>query len=188
MALLRAQEGIAARALEFTILTAARTGEVRGAQIVELDDAMRVWTVPAGRTKGEREHRVPLSEPASAIARQMSPFADPKIPSGFLFPGIRARRPLGVNAMRAVLERMGRGDITVHGFRSTFRSWAAEQTNYPREVCEQVLAHTVGSSVELAYQRGDLIDKRRQLMKEWARFAASPALGGDVVAIRQTGG
>jgi integrase len=185
---LRAQESIGARALEFTILTAARTGEVTGARIDELDSASQIWTVPAGRTKGEREHRIPLSESASAIVQHLSPFADPRMPSGFLFPGINAGKPLSANAMRMVLVRMGRGDITVHGFRSTFRDWCAEQTSYPREVAEMALAHAVESKVEGAYRRGDLLEKRRRLMDDWARFCAMPAPAAEVVPLRQTGG
>jgi integrase len=122
MAALRAGEGAAARALEFTILTAARTGEVTGARRGELDGEAKIWTVPKGRTKGEKEHRVPLSAPATAVTKLMLKFDRTE----FIFPGGRAQKSLSENAMLAPLERMGRDDITVHGFRSTFRDWAAE--------------------------------------------------------------
>lgn len=181
MAELRAREGVAAKALEFTILTAARTSEVTGAGPGELNRDMKVWTVPEGRIKGEKEHRVPLSDPASAIAKEMLKFG-----GNFLFPGGKAKKPLSNNAMLALLERMGRDDITVHGFRSTFRDWAAEQTNYPREVAEMALAHVVEDKVEGAYRRGDLFEKRRRLMDEWARYCATPPAAGEIVPIRST--
>jgi integrase len=180
MAALRAEEGTAARALEFTILTAARSGEVTGARADEIDDTSMVWTVPAGRTKGEKEHRIPLSEPARAVVQQLL-----RLDDEFIFPGDRAGRPLSGNAMRSVLQRMGRCSITVHGFRSTFRDWCAEQTNHPREVAEMALAHAVENRVEGAYRRGDLLEKRRRLMEDWARFCAMPAHAGEVVALRQ---
>jgi integrase len=181
MATLRAQEGIAARALEFTILTATRTSEVTGARRSELDGEVEIWTVPEGRIKGEKEHRVPLSEPASTVAKRMLTVDGTE----FIFPGGKAGKPLSENAMLALLERMGRDNITVHGFRSTFRDWAAEQTNYPREVAEMALAHVVEDKVEGAYRRGDLFEKRRRLMDEWGRFCASPAEMGKVVPIRE---
>ena len=180
MAALGAEEGIAARALEFTILTAARTSEVTGARPGELDGEAVIWTVPEGRTKGEKEHRVPLSASASAIAKHMLKLDGTE----FIFPGGRAKKPLSENAMLALLERMGHNDITVHGFRSTFRDWAAEQTNYSREVAETALAHVVEDKVEGAYRRGDLFEKRHRLMDEWARFCATPVKGGEVVPIR----
>jgi integrase len=182
MAALRMQEGVAARALEFTILTAARSGEVIGARTDEIDNASTVWTIPAGRTKGEKEHRIPLSESASAIVQHLSPLA---VPSGFLFPSIKAGKPLSANAMRMVLVRTGRSDITVHGFRSTFRDWCAEQTSYSREVAEMALAHAVESKVEGAYRRGDLLEKRRRLMDDWARFCAMPAAAAEIVPLRR---
>jgi integrase len=179
MADLRAREGVAAKALEFTILTAARTSEIVGARPGELDRDVTAWTVPEGRIKGGKEHRVPLSVPAAAIASEML-----QLGGEFIFPGGKARKPLSNNAMLALLERMGRDDITVHGFRSTFRDWAAEMTNYPREVAEMALAHVVEDKVEGAYRRGDLFEKRRRLMEEWARYCATPAKGGKVVPIR----
>jgi integrase len=163
---LRDQEGIAARALEFLILTAARTGEVIGACWDEFDFVDRLWVIPAARMKAGREHRVPLSDPAAAIIRKSE---KPRI-GEFVFTGRKLTRPLSNMAMLKVLERMGRVELTVHGFRSTFRDWVAEQTNAPSEVAEMALAHTVGDKVEAAYRRGDLFEKRRELMEDWARY------------------
>jgi integrase len=182
MADLRTREGVAAKALEFTILTAARTSEVTGARPGELDQDVTTWTVPEGRIKGEKEHRVPLSAPASAIATEIL-----KLGGEFLFPGGKAKKPLSNNAMLALLERMGRDDITVHGFRSTFRDWAAEQTAFPNEVAEMALAHVVEDKVEGAYRRGDLFEKRRRLMDTWAQYCATPVKSEGVVPIRRGG-
>ncbi|MGA7809091.1 tyrosine-type recombinase/integrase [Bradyrhizobium sp.] len=163
---LRAQEGVAARALEFLILTAARTGEVIGARPEEVKD--KIWTVPAGRMKASKEHRVPLSAAALAIVETRR-----KEQGGaHLFPGGKREKPLSNMAMLALLDRMGRSDLTAHGFRSTFRDWAAECTNYPNEVVEMALAHTINNKVEAAYRRGDLFDKRKSLMSDWATFCA----------------
>ena len=180
MAALRAQEGISARALEFLILTAARTGEVIGAKSEEIRG--KVWTVPAGRMKGAKEHRVPLSEPSLAIVEKMRK----EHPGVFVFPGGKHAKPLSNMAMLALLERMGRADVTAHGFRSTFRDWAAERTSYASEVVEMALAHAIDNKVEAAYRRGDLFEKRSSLMAEWARFCASPVgtQGGNIVSIR----
>jgi integrase len=183
MAALRAEEGIAAAALEFTILTAARTSETASAERAEFDDDVTIWTVPEGRIKGEKEHRVPLSAAASAVARRMLKGYDGK----FVFPGRKAGRPLSNGAMLMLLERMGYGHITVHGFRSTFRDWAAEQTSFSREVAEMALAHVVDDKVEAAYRRGDLFQKRRRLTEAWAGYCSAPAKGGRVVPIRATG-
>jgi integrase len=162
---LREQEGISARALEWTILTAARAGETAGATWSEIDLAGKVWTVPGARMKAGKEHRVPLCERALAILANGGN-------AGLLFTSERKRgNPLPRKAMRNALERMGRGDVTVHGFRSTFRDWAAECAAFPREVAEAALAHVTGSEVERAYARGDLFEKRRALMAEWAAFA-----------------
>ena len=166
MAVLRSQEGTAARALEFLVLTAARTGEVIGAQPAEMKD--KVWTVPTDRMKGGKEHRVPLSAPALTIVEKMRDDYE----GAFVFPGGKRDKPLSNMAMLALLERMGRSDLTAHGFRSTFRDWAAECTSYPSEVVEMALAHTINSKVEAAYRRGDLFEKRRLLMAEWAKFCA----------------
>jgi integrase len=171
MASLRAAEGQAARALEFTILTAARTGEVIGARCDEFDLAEKTWTIPAERMKAAVEHRVPLTAPALAIAKALIQSRDPKQP--FVFPGGKPGKPLSNMAMAALLDRMGRDDITVHGFRSTFRDWAAERTSFAAEVAEMALAHTIGDKTEAAYRRGDLFDKRRRLMEAWAKHCAT---------------
>lgn len=182
LAELRRQEGIAGRALEFAILTAARTGEVIGARWAEIDTANRLWTIPAERMKGAREHRVPLNEAALAIVEQMA-----AIRSGeFLFPGAKEKRPLSNMAFLMLLRRMNRGDLTAHGFRSTFRDWAAERTGFPAEVAEMALARAVGDKVEAAYRRGDLFAKRRQLSDAWAKFCASPTPIGAVVPLHQS--
>ena len=164
---LRQQDGVAARALEFTILTAARAGEVQGARWSEINLAERVWTVPASRMKGGKEHRVPLSDAALTAVGQ------PR--SGLVFPGLTRV------AMLRLLVRMGR-EATVHGFRSAFSDWCTEQTQFPTEVREMALAHTVGTAVERAYRRSDLFDKRRQLAEAWARYCEGGS--GEVVALR----
>jgi integrase len=176
---LRQQEGVAARALEFAILTAARTGEAIGARWSEFDLGERLWTVPSERIKAGKEHRVPLSDAALAILEDMRAIRQ----SDFVFPGGRARRPISNMAMLMLLRRMGRGDLTAHGFRSSFRDWAAERTGFPAEVAEMALAHTVGDKVEAAYRRGDLFQKRRQLMDAWARHCATIKAGATVVSI-----
>lgn len=168
MAHLERQEGISALALRFTILTAARTGEVIGAQWSEFDLNDRVWTVPASRMKAGAEHRVPLTEPVLAILRELLKIR--RNSDEFVLPGGKAGRPLSNMAMLALLRRMERGDLTVHGFRSTFRDWAGETTTHPREVVEAALAHAIESKVEAAYRRGDMLAKRRQLMTHWAEF------------------
>jgi integrase len=178
------EEGISALALRFAILTAARTGEVIGTRWYEIDMGEAVWTVPAGRMKAAREHRVPLSESALDVVREMAKLrTNPKV-DGFVFPGGRPGKPLSSMALLMLLRRMGRGELTAHGFRSTFRDWCAEATNYPREVAEAALAHTLRDKTEAAYQRGDLMEKRRRLMAEWAAFCARPNVAGEVVALR----
>jgi integrase len=174
MAELRQQDGIAARALEFAILTAARTGEVLGARWGEINIAERLWIVPAERMKASKEHRVPLSDAALAIVEQLAAIRS----SGeCVFPGASPGKPLSNMSMLMLLRRMGRGDLTVHGFRSALTDWATEQTNFPSEVREMALAHSVGNRVEAAYRRGDLFDKRRQLAEAWARYCGEPAQG-----------
>ena len=176
---LRAQEGIAAKALEFTILTAARTNETIGATWDEFDMVGRYWTVPAGRMKGKRAHRVPLSSRAIEIVEEMR-----KLDAGdHVFPGGR-REGLSNMAMLKTLERMKRDDLTVHGFRSTFRDWAGEQTHFAREVIEMALAHSKKDKTEEAYWRGDLFEKRRKLMEAWAGYCDRPAKEGSVTPIR----
>jgi len=184
MATLREREGgVGTRALEFTILTAARTGETLGARWTEIDFEEKMWKIPADRMKASREHRVPLSDCAIEILQAMP--REAKNP--FVFIGAR-RGGLSNRAMAAVLRRMNRDDITVHGFRSTFRDWAAERTNYQNQIVEMALAHVVGNKVEAAYRRGDLLDKRRRLMRDWARYCTSepqPAeVSGKLVALR----
>lgn len=174
MTKLREQEGTAARALEFTVLTAARTGETIGATWGEIDLAAKVWTIPASRMKAGKEHRIPLGERAFAIINNMRDASgEPPETDALVFPGAKRGRPLSNMAFLMLLRRMKRADLTVHGFRSTFRDWVAERTNYPSEVAEMALAHTVGDKVEAAYRRGDLFEKRRRLMDDWAGHCAT---------------
>jgi integrase len=168
---LRAQEGVSAKALEFAILTAARTGEVVGAQWNEIDVDKKLWTIPAQRMKVGKEHRVPLSAAAVAIIEAMGKIKQ----SNMVFPGHKVEQPLSNMALLTLLRRMKRADLTVHGFRSTFRDWAAERTSFPSEVAEMALAHTVSDKVEAAYRRGDMFEKRRRMMEVWAQFCAMPA-------------
>jgi integrase len=187
---LREQEGIAARALEFTIVTAARTGETIGATRDEVNWTDKIWIIRAERMKARKEHRVPLCDRALAILREMKP-PDNAATAGaqFVFPGSKAGQPLSNMAFLMLLRRMGRGDLTVHGFRSSFRDWAAERTNFPSEVAEMALAHVVGSKVEAAYRRGDMFDKRRRLMDAWGEYCTkAPVEGGKVLALRQNQG
>lgn len=181
MAALRAQEGVAARALEFVILAAARSGEVRGATWEEIDLGAHLWIVPAERMKAKKEHRVPLSRSALALLK--------KLPreGNLVFPGAREGKALSDMSLTAVLRRMQRTGITVHGFRSTFRDWCAESTGFPREVCEHALAHSLPDKVEAAYRRGDLLDKRILLMQAWADYCARPATAAKVTPIRSKG-
>lgn len=175
---LRTQEGIAARALEFAILTAARTGEVIGARWGEIDIAKKLWTVPAERMKAGKEHRVPLSEWAVAILEEVEPLA--RVGEGqdsadaFVFPGGKRGRPLSNMVFLMLLRRMERSDLTAHGFRSSFRDWAAERTNFPSEVAKMALAHAVGDKVDAAYRRGDLFERRRRMMAAWETFCTTP--------------
>jgi integrase len=182
---LRGQDGIAARALEFTILTAARTSEVIGGTRSEIDKKHKVWRVPADRMKAGKEHRVPLSDRALTILGEIKRTESNQ--EAFVFPGLSAERPLSNMAMLKVLERMGRSDLTVHGFRSTFRDWAAERTSFPNEVVEMALAHAIDDKTEAAYRRGDLFEKRRLLMEAWARYCAEGDLADNVVQLRNAG-
>ena len=166
IARLRNAEGVSACALEFTILTAARSGEVLGARWSEIDLDAKVWTVPAGRMKASREHRVPLPDRAVEI---LSALAAMKI-GDYVFPGAKRDKPLSVMALTMVMRRMGLGAFTVHGFRSAFRDWAGERTDYARELAEAALAHVVGDATERAYRRGDALEKRRELMEAWSAF------------------
>jgi integrase len=177
---LRARQATAALALEFAVLTAARSGEVLGAQWAEFDLDNGIWTVPAPRMKAGREHRVPLSRRALKIVKLMHEARD----GDFVFPGQQPGKPLSVMALEMVLRRMKVENATVHGFRSAFRDWAAECTNFPNEVCEAALAHVIENKAEAAYRRGDLFDKRRKLMEAWSVYC-STAKAGKVVAFRR---
>jgi len=176
MAELRAVPGIAARALEFTILTAARTGEVLGARWSEIDLEQRVWTVPAVRIKTGKEHRVPLShqcvELLCALPRE----------GELIFIGSKIGSAIGNVAMYRVLRQLR--DVTVHGFRATFRTWVEEKTAYAPLLAEQALAHSIGSAVQKAYRRTDLFEQRARLMKTWSDFACTPSVVGAVVPLR----
>jgi len=168
MAELGQRDGISARALQFVVLTAARSGEVRGLRWVEVDLRSHLWTVPADRMKAGKEHRVPLT------ARAMEILGEPGPTHALVFPApADPDRPLSDMALTAVLKRMNRTAITVHGFRSTFRDWAGETTSFPREVIEAALAHRLKDRAEAAYARGDLFDKRRELMQAWEQFSSS---------------
>ncbi len=179
MVALRAAEGMGARALEFAILTAARSGEVRGAVWPEIDLQAGVWTVPAGRMKAGKEHRVPLSAEALVLLEALPRMAG----TDLVFPAPRGGM-LSDMTLSAVLRRMA-VPATPHGFRSTFRDWAAERTNYPRDVAEMALAHAIGDKVEAAYRRGDLFEKRRLMMVDWANYCATVGPASDnVVSMR----
>ncbi|GEO42759.1 phage integrase [Skermanella aerolata] len=186
MTSLRSQEGHAARALEFLILTAGRTGEVIGARWGEISLAEGIWTVPASRMKAGREHRIPLSAPVIKLLRDQQAAAEmvEGRPGGFVFPGGNPGKGLSNMALLKVLERMKRDDLTAHGFRSTFRDWAAEQTHFPRDVAEMALAHSISDKVEAAYRRGDLFEKRRLLMEAWATYCGTvPMRKGEGVSL-----
>jgi integrase len=178
---LRTVEGVPARALEFLILTATRTGEVVGASWSEIDFEAKMWTIPRERMKAAREHRVPLSDAAVELLKVLPREQDNEA----VFIGSREGSGISGIAMYRVLKSL-RPDVTAHGFRSTFRTWADEQTSYPHHVVEQALAHTVGTAVERAYRRSDLFERRRKLMEAWARYYATPAdvKKGDVVPMR----
>jgi integrase len=166
---------MSARALEFLILTAARPGEILGARWSEIEGD--VWTIPGERMKGGKPHRVPLSKRAVELLARL-PRED-----GIVFLGARTGALMHGKAMNALIRRMGHS-VTAHGFRSSFRDWAAEQTSYANHVVEQALAHAIGSGVEAAYRRGDLFDKRRRLMQDWANYCSQPTRSGEVVTLR----
>jgi integrase len=173
MAKLDARPDIAARAMKFTILTAARSGETFGATWAEFDMTKKVWTVPKERMKAGKEHRVPLTDPVIAILEAMrEDFGS--APDQVIFPGRSRKKPLSNTAMDMTLRRMN-VDVTMHGFRSTFRDWCGEESSFSREVAEAALAHSVGDETELAYRRGDALEKRRKLMTAWAKFALKNA-------------
>ncbi|CAN7375455.1 integrase arm-type DNA-binding domain-containing protein [Acidovorax sp. LjRoot74] len=169
MAELRSKEGVSARALEFAILTAARSGEVRGAKWSEIDLQNKIWTIPAERMKAGKEHRVPLASQVIKLLKDLP--REENTEHVFLAP---RGGQLSDMSLTAVLRRMGQSGLTQHGFRSTFRDWAGETTTYPREVCEHALAHRLADGVEAAYQRGDLLAKRAGLMSDWANYCNSP--------------
>ena len=177
---LETREGVAARALDFTILTAARSGETRGATWAEIDYVARVWIIPASRMKAGKEHRVPLSKAAHAL------LGEKRDDAKLIFESqAKPGRPISDMSMTAVLRRMGRDDITVHGFRSTFRDWAGETTSFPREVIEAALSHGIKNKAEAAYARSDLFDKRRDLMDAWASATTQSGLGANVISISE---
>jgi integrase len=178
VAKLAEQEGVPPRALEFLILTAARSGEVIGARWDEIDLDNKLWVIPAPRMKEKREHRVPLTERACAILRDLPREGE------FVFIGARKNKPLGKNIFLWLISEMGHEEITVHGFRSSFRDWAGETTAFPADICEVALSHKLGGQVQTAYQRGDLLEKRRKLMDGWASFVRSPQRGASVTPIR----
>jgi integrase len=177
---LRGQRGVAALALEFVVLTAARSGEALGAEWREFDLAGRLWTVPGSRMKGGRDHRVPLSDRVLAVLAEMEAVGE----SDFVFAGLKRGRHLTNAALQESLSRTGRRDCTVHGFRSTFRDWAGNETSFPREIAEAALAHVVGDSTEQAYRRSDALERRRALMSAWASYCGEP-IGerGKVIAL-----
>jgi integrase len=175
MAKLRQDTNAAAKCLEFIVLTGARLAEATGAMWDEIDLDNQAWIVPANRMKGGREHRVPLSDAAMAVLEAM-----PRMNS-FVFPGMRDGQPVGLRTVQDLVKPVG---VTVHGFRSCFRDWAAEQTNYPNHVVEMALAHAIPNAVEAAYRRGDLFEKRARLMQQWADYCGNPQAGGKVVALR----
>jgi integrase len=171
------RDSLSSVALQITILTACRTSEVLLATWEEFDLENRLWTIPGERMKAGRPHRVPLSGSVLKLLEGIKG-------KGYVFPGAREGRPLSNMAMTMVLRRLEHPELTVHGFRSTFRDWCAEETHYPNIVAEQALAHTVGDKVEAAYRRGDLLDKRRALMEDWATYCASSNTSDNVIPLR----
>jgi integrase len=169
LARLREHESIAVFALEFTILTAARSGEVLGARWSEIDLTTKVWEIPAHRMKAGVAHRVPLCDRALSILEQLSQLGT----NDFVFPGRRYGQPLSHSALEITLRKVNGGGASVHGMRSAFRDWAGNETNFPRELAEGALAHRTGDAVEQAYRRGDALEKRRQLMAAWDGFCAT---------------
>jgi integrase len=177
MSELRARAGVSARALEFAILTATRTGETLNARWSEIDTASKIWTIPAERMKAGRAHRVPLSIRALQILEGLPREGD------FVFIGAHADRPLSNMSLLSTLRRMGRDDLTAHGFRSTFRDWCADRTTCERDVAEMALAHAIKDQSEAAYRRGDLLEKRRALMSHWANYCGLVPVNAKIVAL-----
>lgn len=175
---LASRSGVAARALAFTVLTAARSGETRGMRWGDINLDARLWTIPAERMKAGKEHRVPLTDAAIAL---LGPRCDG---ASLVFESdAKKGKPISDMSMTAVLRRMGRGDITVHGFRSTFRDWAGETTGFPREVIEAALAHGIKDKAEAAYARSDLFDKRRKLMEAWSSVTTASEFASNVISM-----
>jgi len=181
MSRLRANTSITARCLEFIILTAARLSEGRFATWDEIDFESKTWTLPAPRMKSRKEHRVPLSRPAIELLKEMRTIRR----GDFIFHGMREGQPVSQTMVLMLTRQCAGTQVSVHGMRSCFRDWAAEQTNYPREVAELALAHAVGDAVERAYQRSDLFEKRRKLMEGWAQHCGGPEASGKVIPIRR---
>ena len=181
MTALRAAQGAGARAMEMIILTATRTSEVLNAKWAEFDLDAALWVIPKERMKGFREHRVPLSAAVLAVLQKARAES---VGGEYVFTNSKGNALSNMVCLQT-LKRMGRGDLTVHGFRSTFRDWTAEATAYPRDVCEMALAHAIEDKSEAAYRRGDLIEKRRALMSDWGKFCGTVRTGGDVVPIRK---
>jgi integrase len=183
MARLRATDTVAARGLEFAILTAARSGEVYGARWSEFDADGKVWTIPGQRMKAGEPHRVPLSDRAAAIVAERRKVKE----NDFVFPGIKPNKGLSHVMFAKTLSRLGEDEATPHGFRSSFRDWAGNETPFPREVAEAALAHTVGDKAEQAYRRGDALEKRRALMEAWGSYC-EPNAATNVVRLKKSGG
>jgi integrase len=180
MASLRARQSLAAIALEMTILTACRTSEVLGARWDEFDLDKAIWVIPKERMKAGHAHRIPLSKRLLTLLKGL-----PRI-SPYVLPGQNEGKPLSGMSMEMQLRRMDRNDITVHGFRSTFRDWASEQTSFPHETAEHALAHRISDRAEAAYRRGDQFEKRRDLMEAWAAYC-EPEKAGKVVKLKRKG-
>lgn len=170
MSRLRARDAVAAKALEFLVLTAARGGEVLGARWSEINQESGIWTIPGERMKAGKEHRIPLTTRALEILVEVTPLRQNASADGYVFPGTKKNRPLSNMAFKQLLVRMGETGFVPHGFRSSFRDWCGECTHFPREVAEAALAHSIGNAVEQAYRRGDALAKRSELMQAWERF------------------
>ena len=180
---LRTRPAVSASCLELAILTAARSAEALGMRWPEVDLKAKVWTVPAARMKASKEHRVPLSDRCIEILEAMAKLKGTD--DGYVFPGRDRGKPLSVMSLEMLLRRM-KVPVTVHGFRSSFRDWCGECTAFPREIAEAALAHAVGNAVELAYRRGDALEKRRALMQAWADYCGA-VQAANVVPMRKTG-
>jgi integrase len=187
---LRSREAVAARALEFAILTAGRSGEVLGARWSEVDLSERLWRLPPNRMKGGKEHVVPLVRRAVEILDEMARLRADHKADAYIFPGQKRDRPLSGMSLEMVLRRMGvkAKGVTTHGFRSAFRDFAGNETEFPREVAEECLAHVVGGAVERAYRRGAAIEKRRGLLMAWAEWCQPGEAAGNVVRLRRGDG